>query len=282
MIEPGSAQRTRQQTRLLERYGPTAVVTGASSGIGRSCATYLAAAGFDLVVVARSGDALRRLATEAESTFGTDVRIVVADLATADGIETVISATAGCDVGLFVPAAGYGTSGALASNDPATEIDMVAVNCGAVLALTHAYANAMIARGRGGIVLFSSVVATQGVPRSANYAATKAYVHTLGEGLRHELGPHGVDVLISAPGPVESGFGDRAAMQMGGGMQPDDVARSTLHALGRRSIVRPGGISKLLGWSLAICPRRIRTAILGRIFRGFTSHQQSPADAVSG
>jgi uncharacterized protein len=281
MTEPISTHRTRQQTRLYERYGPTAVVTGASSGIGRSCATYLAGAGFDLVVVARNGDALRQLATEVERDFDTDVRIVVADLSTSAGIDTVVSATAGLDVGLFVPAAGYGTSGPLTDNDSAAEIDMVAVNCGAVLALTHVFAEAMAARGRGGIVLFSSVVATQGVPLSANYAATKAYIHTLGEGLRHELRPHGVDALISAPGPVESSFGDRAAMQMGGGMQPDDVARSTLHALGRRSIVRPGGMSKLLGWSLATCPRRMRTFILGRIFRGFTSHQRTTSDAAS-
>jgi len=129
-------------------------------------------------------------------------------------------------------------------------------------------------------VLFSSIVATQGVPLSANYAATKAYIHTLGEGLRHELRPFGVDVLVSAPGPVETSFGDRAALQMGGGMQPDDVARATLHALGRRSVVRPGGLSKLLGWSLATCPRRLRTFILARIFRGFTKHQRTPSDGA--
>lgn len=159
---------------------------------------------------------------------------------------------------------------------------MVTVNCTAVLALTHVFARAMTARRRGGIVLFSSVVATQGVPLSANYAATKAYVHTLGEGLCHELRPHGVDVLVSAPGPVESGFGDRAAMQMGGGMDADAVAQPTLHALGRRAVVRPGAMSKVLGWSLSMCPRRMRTFIIGRIFRGFTSHQRTPAVPTDG
>jgi hypothetical protein len=279
MTEP-AGQRTREQTRLLERYGPTAVVTGASSGIGRSCATYLAAAGFDLVVVARNGEALRDLAGEVERAFDTNVSVVVADLSTSAGVEVVATHTAGRNIGLFLPAAGYGTSGRLLDNAPAVELDMVAVNCGAVLALTHLFANEMTARGRGGIVLFSSIVATQGVPLSANYAATKAYVHTLGEGLRHELRPLGVDVLVSAPGPVETGFGDRADVQMGSGLSPDVVARSTLHALGRRSVVRPGGLSKLLGWSLATCPRRMRTFILGRIFRGFTKHQSATLDAA--
>jgi short-subunit dehydrogenase len=153
--------------------------------------------------------------------------------------------------------------------DRTTETDMIMVNCQAVVSLTHVFAERMVKRGRGGIVLFSSVVATQGVPLSANYAATKAYVHTLGEGLRRELAPRGVDVLICAPGPVDSGFSTRAHIDMGKTMSADLVARSTLNALGRRAIVRPGGLSKLLGWSLALCPRPVRTTILGRIFRGF-------------
>jgi short-subunit dehydrogenase len=163
-------------------------------------------------------------------------------------------------------------------NDPLAECAMVDVNCRAVVALTHLLARSMVERGRGGIVLFSSVVASQGVPLSANYAATKAFVHTLGEGLRHELRPHGVHLVLSAPGPVESGFGDAANLRMGGGLSADLVARGSLHALGRKAVVRPGGLSKLLGWSLAISPRRMRTFILGRIFRGFTSHQTATAD----
>lgn len=270
---PRTQPRTEQHTRLYERYGPTAVVTGATSGIGRGCAAYLAAAGFDLVIVARSHHALHDLATELESSFGIDVQIVAADLSTDTGIDMVASATAGLDVGLFVPAAGYGTAGPMIDNDPASEADMITVNCRAVMSLTHVLARRMSQRGRGGIVLFSSVVATQGVPLSANYAATKAYIHTLGEGLRHELAPHGVDVVISAPGPVDSGFSRRAHIQMGSTMSAELVARSSLHALGRRAIVRPGGLSKLLGWSLAMCPRRTRTIILGRIFRGFTTHR---------
>lgn len=266
---------TREQARLRDRYGPAAVVSGATSGIGRSCATYLAAAGFDLAVVARDDLALARLANELESDHGVTVHPIAADLSTPDGIDEVAIAARSLDVGLFVPAAGFGTSGPLVDHDAADEIDMITVNCTAVLALTHHFARRMIERGSGGIVVWSSIVATQGVPRSANYAATKAYVQTLAEGLRHELGPHGVDVLTSAPGPVASNFGARADLAMGGGAAPDLVARATLRALGRRAVVRPGRWSKLLGWSLALCPRRLRTRILAGIFRGFTKHQVS-------
>lgn len=91
-------------------------------------------------------------------------------------------------------------------------------------------------------------------PRRATVGELRSHegiLHTLGEGLRHELRPLGIDVLVSAPGPVDSGFDERAATRMGGGMQPDDVAQSTMRALGRHSVVRPGVMAKLLGWSLA-------------------------------
>jgi short-subunit dehydrogenase len=111
------------------------------------------------------------------------------------------------------------------------------------------------------------------VAGTANYAASKAYVHTLGEGLHQELRPHGVDLLITAPGPVASGFGARAGLNQTG-MNPDEVAHATLTALGHRRLVRPGHLSKLLGWSLALAPRRVRSNILARVIAGFTRQHQ--------
>lgn len=117
----------------------------------------------------------------------------------------------------------------------------------------------------------SSVVAFQGTPMSANYAATKAYVQSLAEALRHELRPSGVDVVASAPGPVASGFAARARLRMAHAATPEVVARATLAALGRRATVRPGGLSKLLGWSLATAPRALRVVIMGRIMGGMAA-----------
>jgi short-subunit dehydrogenase len=128
----------------------------------------------------------------------------------------------------------------------------------------------MVARGRGGLVLMSSLLAFQGVPRAANYAATKAYIQSLAEGLRKELAPHGVDVIASAPGPIHSGFARRAGMSMSMGQRPSAVARTTLLALGRRATVRPGWLSKLLELSLAFLPRRGRSWILARVMAGMT------------
>jgi hypothetical protein len=168
-------------------------------------------------------------------------------------VEALVSGTADVDVGLLVAAAGFGTSGPFLESDLSRELEMVQVNCAAVAAICHHFGRQFADRRRGGLVLMSSLLAFQGVPRAANYAATKAYVQSLAEGLHLELAPLGVDVVACAPGPVKSGFEGRADMQMGMGLPPSAVGRATLAALGRRTTVRPGWLSKAL--ELALLPR---------------------------
>lgn len=119
-------------------------------------------------------------------------------------------------------------------------------------------------------MLFGSIVGFQGTPFAAHYAATKAYVQALAEGLAVELAPRGVDVVASAPGPTHTGFAARAGMRMGKALTPA-VAGPTLAALGRRTTVLPGRLTKLLTYSLAPLPRRARVAIMGRVMRGMTT-----------
>ena len=118
----------------------------------------------------------------------------------------------------------------------------------------------------------SSLVAFQGVPRAANYAATKAFIQSFAEGLGHELGPRGVDVLATALGPVRSGFATRAAMTMALAQTPDEVAGATLRARGRRRTVRPGLLAKLLELSLKVLPRwgrvRMMAAVMAEMTKG--------------
>lgn len=256
-----------------QRYGAWAVVTGASDGIGREFARALAARGFDLVLVARRAPALQALATELAAAHAVECRPLVADLTARTACQAIADATAALDVGLLVAAAGFGTSGDFVANPLEREREMLAVNCAAVLDLSWIFARRFVARGRGGLVLLSSIVAFQGVARSAHYAATKAWVQSFAEGLRVELAPQGVDVIASAPGPVASGFGARADMKMDGAMAPAVVARATLDALGRQGTVRPGWLSKVLGYSLATLPRWGRTRVLTAIMTGMTRHQ---------
>jgi uncharacterized protein len=255
------------------RYGPWAVVTGASEGIGRAFARHLARDGIHLVLVARREPLLHALADELRSAHGIQCRVLVADLAHAADVRSVVEKTLDLDVGLLVAAAGFGTSGPLVRSQPDTEREMLDVNCAAVLTLAMHFGATFAARGRGGLVFLSSLLAFHGVPGSAHYAATKAYVQTLAEGLRVELAPSGVDVIASAPGPIRSGFADRARLRMSLALGPEVVARVTLAALGRRTTVRPGWLSKLLGWSLAMLPRWGQVMVITQVMRGMTAHR---------
>jgi short-subunit dehydrogenase len=180
------------------------------------------------------------------------------------------------DVGLLVAAAGFGPSGSFLTAQLDQELEMLAVNCRALLALTWHFGRRFAQRGRGGIVLMSSIVGFQGMPFAAHYAATKAYVQTLAEALSVELAPLGVDVIASAPGPTNSGFAARAGMQMGMALRPEDVAQATLNALGRQPTVLPGLLSKLLVYALVPLPRWVRVRIMGEVMAGMTKHQRAP------
>jgi len=123
----------------------------------------------------------------------------------------------------------------------------------------------------------SSLLAFQGVPRAATYAASKAFVQTFAEGLHAEFKGKGIDVIAVAPGPVRSGFGSRANMRLGVTVGPKTVARQALAALGRRVTVRPGLLSKVLEGSLSLLSRNNRVFALGRVMDGLTRHQRERA-----
>jgi len=256
---------------LRATYGPWAVVTGASEGIGRAIATELARDGFSVVLVARRRAALEQVAEHLQAEYGVEARPLVADLSSSAETTRLDIETRDLDVGIFVAAAGYGASGPFVNGPQDDQLGMIDVNCRAVAQSAQDFARRFVARGRGALILMSSLVAFQGVPRAANYAATKAYVQTLAEALAVELKGKRVDVLASAPGPVLSGFGARAGMKIVSGQSPGEVARGTLRALGRRTTVRPGFLAKALEVSLAPLPRYFRVRVMGRVMAGLTS-----------
>lgn len=267
--------------RLAHRYGPWAVVTGASDGIGQAFARHLAASGLNLVLVARREALLQGLAAELQRAHGVQCRVVVADLADLEAVHRLADSTAALDVGLLVAAAGFGTSGPLLDADLGVETEMADLNCTSVLAQAWHFGSRFAKRGRGGVVFMSSLLAFHGTPHAAHYAATKAYVQTLAEGLRAEWAALGVDVIASAPGPIDSGFAARADMRMAQALPAEVVARVTMQALGRRTTVRPGWLSKLLGWSLAMLPRWGQVRVIALVMKGMTAHQGQPAERPS-
>lgn len=218
-------------TEFRDRYGPVALVTGASSGIGRAFARRLAALGFDLVLVARRVDRLDRLAAELHDAHATVVTNLAIDLSAPDAAARIISATDSIDIGLVVSNAGFGMKGDHAANDPNAMTGMLAVNCAVPMLLAHGFAPRLRARGRGGIILTSSVEGLIGCPYSTAYAASKAFVIALGEGLWGELTPDGIDVLTICPGATDT---EAAALQgidpatLRNVMPPEDVVERAL------------------------------------------------------
>ncbi|MCP9797758.1 MULTISPECIES: SDR family NAD(P)-dependent oxidoreductase [Cyanophyceae] len=267
-----SSAPTRRQRRFLERYGPWAVVTGASSGIGRALAVALAEAGLNLVLVARDRPRLETLAASLMATHGVQVQVIAVDLARDDHLGTIRRLTDPLDVGLLVASAGFGSAGPFLDADIASETGMLMVNGRAVLQACHHFGRRFRERGRGGLVLLSSIAAFQGMPYAAHYAATKAYVQTLAEALHEELRADGVDVLAAAPGPTHSGFAARAGMALGMALEPEAIAPVILAALGRQVTVLPGALSKLLSWPLVPLPRWARVSIMGSVMQGMALH----------
>jgi short-subunit dehydrogenase len=254
--------------RITEKYGPWAVVTGASDGIGRAFCERLAREGFNLVLVARREPLLEQLARSLHSAYHHENVVISADLATSEGRTKLDTLTNDLDVGLIVACAGFGTAGPFVQSDLEKERELLELNCYAVLQACRVFGERFRQRGRGGLVLLSSIVGWQGTPWSAHYAASKAYIQSLAEALAVEFAGLGIDVLASAPGPVKSGFAARAGMRMNATVSPETVADESLRALGRRKTVLPGALSKILTRSLQPLPRSLRTRVMSSIMAG--------------
>jgi uncharacterized protein len=257
---------------LPERYGAYALVTGASEGIGQCFAEELAKAGMNVVLVARRQDRLDALAKALEAQYKVLCPVIVADLSSAEQMDELLEITDKLDMGLLVCNAGFGTAGHFLDAEIETEMNMVGVNAMAVTRLVHHFGRKFKSKGAGGVILLSSIVATQGVARSAHYAATKAYVHTLGEGLQQEWLGTDLDLLIVAPGPVKTGFAQRSKMNLGRTASPEVVAQQSLRALGRQVLVHPGWLAKCMALALSTAPRALRVKIMSAIMGSMTQH----------
>ena len=192
----------------------TALITGATAGIGAAFARRLARDGHDLVLVARDGERLREYATELHDRHGVEAAVLPADLSTDEGIATVEERVADRDqpVDLLVNNAGFGNKGRFLDVPMADELTMLKVHCEVVLRLTSAAVPAMRERGRGGVVNVASVAAF--VPRGT-YGASKAWVVQFTQGAAKDLGGTGVRLMVLCPGFVRTEFHERAGMETG-------------------------------------------------------------------
>jgi len=254
----------------------TALVTGASSGIGLELARLFAHDGYDLILVARSVEKLDRLGAELSARHGIRARTVGADLGSPDApgaiAETLKQAAVGTDV--LVNNAGYGVHGPFAKTELQTELDLLRVNVVALTHLTKLLLPTMHARRVGRILNVASTAAFQPVPLMAVYSASKAYVLSFSEALAEELAGTGVTVTTLCPGPVLTGFQARAGINgarlaAGNPLLVDaaTAARAGYEGLMRgKRLVVPGLGNKLLVQSERLAPRRLVTKI-ARLFQ---------------
>jgi uncharacterized protein len=246
----------------------TALITGASSGIGEQFARQLAARGYALILVARREDRLKALADELPVT----AHVVTCDLASdADKLAGRV-AELGVDVDLLVNNAGFGAFGKIVDGDTDRDAEMIRLNCEAVSTLTHAFLPAMVERDRGGVINVCSSAGFQPIPWEAVYAATKSFALSFTEALYEELRGTNVKALAVNPGPVPTEWQDIAGHDdinvAPGKIEADQVVAESLAAYdrGRRSIV-PGRTIRWFLRATAPSPRGIQLRVTERMYR---------------
>ena len=253
----------------------TALVTGASAGIGRAFAVALAARGHDLVLVARDGARLEELGTELSAAHGVAVDVLAADLLTDAEVTAVAERLADVEhpVDLLVNNAGFGTYGRFAELDVAREVDEVELNVVALLRLTHAALGAMEVRRAGAILNVASLAAYQPNPISATYGATKAFVHSFTHAVREEARGTGVNVMLVCPGYTHTEFHDRAGLGESEmpefvWQSPDTVAAAALRDLDRgRSVSIPGVLNQTAAAFSSVSPAGITRRVAGLVIK---------------
>lgn len=256
--------------RIKERYGPWALITGASRGIGEEFANQLAAHGINLFLVARDKAKLDESANKLQRQNHIEVKTLQADLTTEYFMDDIIRATKDYDIGLLVNNAGKEDSDHFLKITPEKHLQTLHLNTRAPLLLQHYFGNKMKERKRSGIINMSSIVAFQGVPYIANYAATKAYDLILSEGLAVEFRTHGIDVLAITPGFTNTNLAanyDFTGMPLKP-LPAKKVVKSALKKLGYSRMTIPGGINKLLYYNgKFLFSRKMNTGAFGKVFK---------------
>jgi short-subunit dehydrogenase len=252
--------------------GKWALITGASAGIGMAFAEELAAGGTKLVLTARRKDRLDELARRLSATYKVATEVFPADLADVHAPEKIFAFTRekGIEIDLLINNAGFGQYGELQAVETQRLLDMVQVNCHAVVHLTRLYLPEMVARRRGDILILASTASFQAVPYISTYAATKAFDLLFAEGLAEEMKPHGIRVCALCPGSTESEFHVVAGQDKfkRNAETAEKVAHTGLKALAAGKSYVISGLGNYLGaHGERLVPRRFVTRVAAGMFK---------------
>lgn len=239
--------------------GTTALVTGASSGLGTDFARELAKRGAELVLTARSRDKLEALAHD----LPTKSRVVVADLSTASGVDTLTREVESVDH--LINNAGFGSAGPFTNSEAHLQTEMIRLNCEALMRLSHHYLPKMLERGRGGIVHVASTAAHQAMPFMATYGATKAFVLSFSVALAEEVKGKNVRICALCPGPVPTGFQEVAGIEPGmervAALSSTEAVKRALRAYeAGDTVCIPGAVNRVQTLFSKLMPRSVVTA----------------------
>jgi uncharacterized protein len=253
----------------------TAVVTGASSGMGVEIARELAKRGQNLTLAARREDRLRKLADELGREHGVRVDVVATDISTIDGRRKLVDAVRERDVEILVNNAGYGSAGLFQELDAEKETAMVRTNCEAIVALCGEFVPKMVARGRGAILNVASIAGFQPLPFQTTYSASKAFVRTFTEALTADLHGTGVTATALCPGLVPTEFGATAGIDDGGWDQfpgfikttPEENARAAVEGMEKgKRLVLLGVFNRVSATSGHYTPRSALLGLMRRFY----------------
>lgn len=256
-----------------QKYGPWALISGASAGLGEEYAKQLAAQGMNLVLLARRTERLEALGEKLKTEFGIEYRAVSADLADPDFLPPVADQTEDLEIGLLINNAGFTNSGDFLDNDLDAEIRLVDVNCRAAVILAHHFGQGMRARKRGGIIFTASIAGFAGIPFWANYSASKSFDLKLAEALGAELKPHGVDVMALCPGATRTEFATYDGL-ISSVMTMDaaPVVAGAIKRLGKRRSWVAGFLNRVNVFATRFFPRTWNSVLFGFVVRDIVKH----------
>lgn len=253
--------------KFFDKYGPWAIVTGASSGIGVEFAKQLGEKGLNLVLIARRVENLETLGAELKSKYGIEYKALQLDLTTEGFYEKVEATIDGLDVGMLVNNAGINCEGSFYRGGLDRNLGMIRLNVEAPFILAHEIGKKLIERGSGGIIFTASTSAFQAMPYFTHYAATKAYVLSLSESMHFEFREKGVNVIAVCPGPTESEMSAGLSGPMI--MKAKPVVKAALDGLGKRTHVVPGIGNKIGAVMPQVLGRRVSMEIVGKALKRF-------------
>jgi len=259
------------------KYGPWALVAGASEGLGAEFAEQLAQKGLNIAIVARRRELLDKLALQFAKEHGVEVRPLCVDLANPDAVPTLLEQTKDIDLGLIVYNAALSEIGAFLDKDLDVKLRVLDLNCRTALIMAHEFGRVLMQRKRGGFLLVSSMSAFQGAPLIATYAASKAFQVILGESLWEEFARHGIDVLTCCAGPTRTPNYEASRPKNLGILSPTPmeshvVVSEALAKLGKTPTVMTGFGNKLAGLVMGrLLPRRVAIGIMARAMRSMYS-----------